>query len=242
MAQRELADRTLTLAKVAGILYLILIACGLSSELLVRAVLIVPGDAAATAANILASPLLFRLGFVGDTIMLLCDVSLAILFYQLFWPAGKTLALLATAFRLLQASVLAVGLLNYQAPLLLLAGDGYPMLFGGAQQPALAAHHLALHSYGYDLGLIFFAISSLCLGYLLATSSYLPRWLGVGLMLSGVVYLTGSMTRFVIPDYYPALQPLYLLPLLAELAVALWLSIRGIRPADREALEGRSLG
>ncbi len=91
-------------------LYLVIIASGLLSELFVRARLFVDGDVAATAANILASISLFRIGFVTDSTMLLSDVAIAVFFYVLLRPANGTLSLMAAAFRLTQASILGLNL------------------------------------------------------------------------------------------------------------------------------------
>ncbi len=209
--------------KIAGLLYLLIILCGLSGELLVRADLIVAGDATATAANIAASGSLFRLGFAADTIMLLSDVAVAVLFYLLFKPVNKTLALMAAAFRLTQAAVLGLNLLNYHAALLLLSNVEYTAGFKAGQLHALALLFLDLHRHGYDLGLLFFGLSNLFLGCLAARSGYFPAILGYGLIAAGWVYLGGGFVRFLVPEYPAFVELLYLIPLLAESAFCLWL-------------------
>lgn len=214
-------------ARVAGWLYLVIIVCGIGSEVFIRSSLIVEGDAMATASNILASDSLFRLGFVADSIMLLSDVAVAVLFYVLFKPVSNTLALMAAAFRLTQASILGFNLLNYYAAALLLNGTVYVGVFEPGQLHALASLFLELHSHGYDLGLVFFGLSNLILGYLLIKSGYFPSWLGYGLIAAGVVYLAGSFVRFVLPDYSAVMEPVYLIPLIAELAFALYLVVKG---------------
>lgn len=216
-------------ARTAGLLYLIIIVFGISSEVFVRSSLIVEGDPTATASNILASESLFRLGFAADSIMLLCDVAIAVLFYVLFKPVSKTLALTAAAFRLTQASVLGLNLLNYYAALLLLSGAGFRDDFDVGQLHALAMLFLEMHGHGYDLGLLFFGLSNLILGYLVVKAVYFPKLLGYGLMAAGAVYLVGSFTRFLFPAYIPMIVPLYLVPLIAELSFCLWLLVRGVR-------------
>ena len=218
-------------ARVAGLLYLAIIVSGLFGEVFVRTRLIVAGDAEATAANILGADALFRAGFVADSVMLFCDVGLAVLLYVLLRPVGQTLALLAAVFRLMQAAILGGNLLNYHAALLLLSGGAYESSLAPGQAPALAMFHLDLHAHGYDLGLLFFGLSNLFLGSLVAGSRFLPAVLGYGLIAAGVVYLVGSYARFLWPAGYEALMPLYLVPVLAELAFALWLLIKGVRPA-----------
>ena len=216
-------------ARVAGLLYLTIIICGIYSEVFVRGSLVVMGDAAGTANNILASEGLFRIGFAADILMLLCDVAIAVLFYVLLKPVSKTLALTAAVFRLTQASVLGLNLLNYYSALLVLKGGLYASVFTVDQVQASAMMFLELHSYGYDLGLIFFALSSLILGNLVVRSDYFPSLLGYGLMAAAVVYLVGSLTRFLFPDYASSMEPLYIVPFLAEVSFCLWLLIKGVR-------------
>lgn len=90
------------LARVAGVLYLLIISLGLFSEMWVRGRLVVPGDATTTAGNIMASEWLFRVGFASDAIVFLSDVVLAVLFYILLKSVSKTVALIAASFRLAQ--------------------------------------------------------------------------------------------------------------------------------------------
>jgi hypothetical protein len=216
-------------ARAAGLLYLVIIVFGLFSEVFVRSSLIVRGDASATATNILASQWMFRLGFAADSVMLLSDVAIAVLFYVLLKPVSKTLALTATAFRLTQAAILGFNLLNYYAALLLLKGTGYATAFKGDQLHALAMLFLDMHSHGYDLGLLFFGLSNLVLGYLVVKSDYFPGVLGYGLMAAAVVYLGGSLTRFLAPDYVSLVAPIYVVPIAAELSFCLWLLLKGVR-------------
>jgi hypothetical protein len=216
-------------ARTAGFLYLLIIVCGIFSEVFVRSSLIVVGDAAATAANILDSSSLFRVGFVSDAVMVMSDVAIAVLFYVLLKPVSKTLALMAAVFRLTQAAVLGLNLLNYFTALLLLSGAGYAAAFDTRQVQELAMLFLSLHSHGYDLGLLFFALSNLILGYLVAKSDYFPGILGYGLMAAALVYLLGTLTRFVVPDYLSLIEPLYIVPLIAELSFCLWLLLKGVR-------------
>jgi hypothetical protein len=215
-------------ARVAGVLYLVIIVFGIGAEVFVRGNLIVPGDAAATAANIATGKGWFKAGFAADSIMALCDVALAVLLYVLLQPVSKTLALIAAAFRLTQTAVIGVNLISYYSALLLLDGADYAAAFDPAQLNALAAFALDKHAHGYDLGLIFFGASCLVLGYLIVRSGYLPKLLGILVALAGVVYLAGSYTLFLAPGVAEAIQPAYAIPLIAEVALCLWLLVRGV--------------
>ena len=229
MTLRTTETSPVVYARVAGLLYLIIIVCGIFSEGFVRSGLIVAGDPAATAANIVSSEGLFRIGFTADAIMLLSDVAIAVLFYVLLKPVSKILALTAAAFRLTQAAILAFNLLNYYAALLLLDGLQYAAAFKEEQLDALAMLFLDMHSHGYDLGLIFFALSNFVLGYLVVKSDYFPAILGYGLIAAALVYMTGSSVRFLFPDYVSIIAPLYIVPLIAVLSFCLWLLVKGVR-------------
>jgi len=219
-------------ARVAGVLYLIIIVCGIYSEAYVRASLIVSGDAAATSANILAAEGLFRSGFVADTIMLFSDVAIAIMFYVLLRPVSNSLALIVTVFRLTQAAILGFNLLNYHAALLLLTGPGYMTAFTPDQLNEQAMLFLDMHSHGYDLALLFFSFSSFILGYLVIKSDFFPGILGYGLIAAAAVYLSGGFAHFLFPDDLPLIEPFYIVPLIAELSFCLWLLIKGVRTAS----------
>jgi hypothetical protein len=214
------------------LLYLLIIVFGIFSEAYIRSGLIVRGDPTATVANILAAKSLFRIGFAADSVMLLSDVAIAVLFYVLLKPVSKTLALTAAAFRLTQAAVLGFNLLNYYAPMLLLGGTEYAAAFEPDQLNAMVMLFLDMHSHGYDLGLLFFGISMLILGRLVIRSGFLPRILGYGLIAAAVVYLAGSLTRFLLPAYSQYIAPVYIVCLIAELSFCLWLLVKGVRPAN----------
>ncbi|MBK1635892.1 DUF4386 domain-containing protein [Rhodovulum adriaticum] len=210
------------LARLGGFYYLTIILCGLGAELFVRGALIVPGAAADTAAHILAAPGLFRLGFALDLTMVLADIALAVVFFVLLRPAGETLALGAMVLRLMQAGVLAVNLMAYYAALLALQRG---------QGPDMALFLLDLHRHGYDLALVFFGAQCVVLGVLLIRAAWFPTALGVLSIAAGGVYLTGSATLFLAPGVNAVIQPLYAVPVAAELTLCLYLLIRGLNTA-----------
>ncbi|NQV80807.1 MAG: DUF4386 domain-containing protein [Alphaproteobacteria bacterium] len=228
MTNTTYAPSPLREARAAGGLYLIIIVCGVFSEAFVRAALVVPGDAAATAGNILASEGLFRVSFAADSIMALSDVGLAVLLYVLLKPVSQTLALMAMAFRLLQTAILGVNLLNHHAALLILNGAGTLSGFDPDQLNALALLSLDVQRHGYALGLLFFGVNSVLVGYLLFESGYMPRVLGVMMVGAGVVYLAGSYLQFLIPSLADGFVPAYIVPLLAETSLCLWLLVKGV--------------
>ena len=216
-------------ARTAGVLYLVIFVCGLFSELLVRGSLIDPTSPGATAQNIAAAEGLFRLGFAGDLVMVLSDVALAVLLYVLLRPVSRTLALVAAAFRLLQAAVLAVNLLGHFGAVLILDGNGPAAGLPGDQRDILVSLSLEVHRYGYLIALVFFGVHLVILGYLLVRASYLPSWLGYLLGLAALGYLADSFGYFLLPGYDGAASAVLLAPaVVAEFATILWLLIKGV--------------
>ena len=203
---------TLGQARFAGFCYLIIIFCGVGSEVALRGPLIDFGSAEVTARAIGAETMRFRLSILADIVMALADAALAILLFLMFRSVSAELALSALVFRLLQSGLIAAGLLNLQAALLVADVD-------------LALSFITLHAYGYDFGLIFFAVNCLLTAQLILRSRFVPRVLGLGIGLSGLVYLTGSVVRFTVPELHGFVAPAYLVPLIAETAFCLWLLI-----------------
>lgn len=228
MTSPGLSALDLKWARTAGVLYLLIILCGITAEVVVRSALVVQGDPMASMENIQNSTGLYHLGFVLDVIMLLCDVAIAVLFYHLLKHVNKTLALIAAAFRLTQAAVLGINLLNFYTPMLLLSNAAFDV-FSTEQVANLMSLFLQMHSYGYDLGLMFFAASNLVLGYLLIRSAYFPSALGYLVQAAAVVYLIGSLVHFLWPAALTVIQPAYIVPLVAELAFCLYLLIKGVK-------------
>lgn len=200
-------------ARLAGVLYLVIIIAGLGAELGLRGPLIDLQDAGATAAAILDAPGQFRLAIAADLVMALCDAGLAILLYLMFRIASPGLALSAMVFRLIQTVLIAANLIMLQAAWLLIFGADKL-----ADANALALILLDLHGHGYDLGLVFFGVNSLIMGLLLCRSGLFAKIFGAGLAIAGLVYLVGSGLRFFAPEWSAAFAPAYLLTILAETA------------------------
>lgn len=223
-------------ARVAGVLYLLNILAGLYGELFVRGKLIVAGNAAATAHNIIASESLFRRGIAGDLFMQVTDVPLIVIFYLFLRPVNKDLALLAAVFNIVQTSVLALNKLCLVATLSLLGDASYLQAVEPSQREALASLSLSLHESGFAIGLIFFGFSCLIGGYLMYRSGYFPRTIGVLQFVAGLCYLINSFALFLAPSFAEKLFPGILLPaFVGELATCLWLMVKGINVAKWNA-------
>ncbi|MBF9060680.1 DUF4386 family protein [Rhodobacterales bacterium HKCCSP123] len=203
-------------ARMAGMLYLVIILCGMTAELALRGPLLAPGTAEGMLAAILAAPGLLRGAVLLDTVMVLADIGLAILLYRLLGRFGETAALAAMIFRLMQAAVIAASLLA------LVAIDIAALRHDTATAGAVGAL-MELHGIGYDVGLVFFAVNTALTAWLLWRSGLVARALPPLLGTAALVYLAGSLTRILAPELNAAIQPAYALPLVAEgwLALAL---------------------
>ncbi len=222
-------------ARLAGLLYLVVAIAAPFSFFYMRSRLIVPGDAAATASNILASEGLFRMAIASDAIVFLSEIVLVALLYALLKPVSKTLALATVFARLAMAVMQAVNLLNYLVVLMLLSGADYLAVFTPDQLQALALVFLTAYE---DVALIwgtFFGLQFIGLGYLVYKSGYFPKVLGVLLLCSAVGYLTDSFGNFLAPQYDAIYALLVIVMAIAgELVFTLWLLIRGVNVAKWE--------
>ncbi|MFN2136496.1 MAG: DUF4386 domain-containing protein, partial [Candidatus Promineifilaceae bacterium] len=188
------------LAHLAGAVYLVIILTGMFAEFFVRAGLIVPGDAAATASNIVANESLFRANITADLIMIVADIIIGLLFYLIFRPVNRGLALLTTFFRLAQATILGANLLNlFYALMLFKTAEGAAEGAAGVQ--ALGMMFLEGHGIGYTIALLFFGINLLILGYLVIKSGYFPQILGVLLIVAAVAYIADTIGMVQIATY-----------------------------------------
>ncbi len=226
------APSPLTYARVAGVLYLIVFLIAPFAEFSVRQGLIVAGDPAATASNITASESLFRLGFTTDLVVFVIEVAQAAVLYALFAPVSKLLAMIMAFARLAQASILGLNLLNMFVGLQLLTAPGYGASFDQGQLNTLAYAFLMAQGFGYELGLVFFALHLAVLGYLVHRSRFLPRALGALLAVSALGYLVNSLAVFLLPSLEATTASLVVVTaLLGELPLTVWLLAKGVNAA-----------
>ena len=224
-------------ARIAGGMYLGNIITGIFAQV-VRSTLIVPGDAGATAKNIMASEWLFRIGFVSDLIMVTFYLLMGLVFYVLLKPVNKNVALLMLLLNLAGVPMLGINMLNQFATLLLMSGAGYLSVFSADQLHALGMLFFNLHEYGYSIAVISWGFYLLPLGYLVFKSGFLPKILGVLLMLAGFFDFIQFIQVFLFPNYEVITYPGLAVAMIAEFGLALWLLIMGVKdqkPASVEA-------
>ena len=209
-------------ARLAGAFYLLVFVTGALAAPSGR--LIVAGDADATAVSITSHEALYLSGATGYILNVACYIVVTALFYQLFKPAGRTLSLTAAFFSLVGCATQAVTCVFYIAPVIFLSGDKYLSAFDPAQVHAFALLSLKLFSTGYDVGLAFFGFYCLLIGWLILRSTFMPKAIGVLMVIAGVGWLT-----FNAPVAASHLQPYIVLPgFVGELSLTLWLLIKGI--------------
>ena len=216
-------------ARIAGAIYLSMIFVAPFSMLYVPGKLIVRGDATATAANILNHETMFRLSIFGDLIGQVIFICLGVAFYRLLRDVNKTWAMLMLSFVLVSAAVCFLNVINDVAALILFRGTDFLVVFDKSQRDALAMLFLRLYSYGQFIAEIFWGLWLFPLGLLIYRSGLIPRLIGGWLMINCFGWLVLSITALFFLGNYNALFG-YLQPVLfGEMALMLYLLIKGAK-------------
>jgi len=214
-------------ARMAGFLYLIYIVFHVFANVIGRSKLVVFGDAATTAQNIMASEWQFRIGFVSDLISAVLFLLAAWALYVLLNPVNRNLALLFLLLNLGGVTIECVSDLFLFASSLLLSGADYLKVFQADQLQALAMLSLYLYKNGFMIAQIFFGAWLFPLGYLVFKSSFLPRILGIVLMLHCAFWLMTALQPFLFPGFDAITYISRPLGFIAEFGLTLWLLIKG---------------
>ena len=211
-------------ARIAGVFYLLTVLAGIVAQGFISERLVVFGDAAATATNILNNETLFRLGFAVYLIEMACQITMTALFYDLFKPVSRSQSLLAAFFSLTGCVVKTFTRVFYIAPLLVLGGEPYLSVFNTQQSQALALLFLKVNEQGAGIALAFFGFATLIKGYLIFKSTFLPRALGVLGILAGLGWLS-----FLYPPLaYRVLPFILVLGLVGAILQIFWLLVFGV--------------
>ncbi len=214
-------------ARIAGAVYLSMVLTAPFSLIYVPSKLIVRGNATATANNILAHETMFRLSIMGDLVGQVIFICLAIALYRLLRDVNRTWAWLMVSFVLVSAAVGFLNTLNNVAALILFRGDEFLKVFDQVQREALGMLFIRLHSQGQFIDEIFWGLWLFPFGLLVFRSGFLPRFLGIWLIIACLAWIALSITAQFFPTHYSAafawLQPAFF----AEMAIMLWLLIRG---------------
>lgn len=223
-----------TLARIAGLFYLIVIITGLFAEVFVRQALKVPGNAMATAQNIQSAEMLYRLGFVADLVNFVIGLPCVLIIYILFSPSSKQLMRLALIFVIIQTAIISANLLNQISPLVFLSNAAYLKSFNPEQLATLAQHALDLQGYGYGVGLVFFACYCLIVGIVIIKSQLIPKLFGILYLTTGIAYLANSSVLFLFPKWSGDLFPYFaVFAFIGEISLCLWLLIMGVKSKSK---------
>jgi len=210
-------------ARIAGACWLMTILAGVFGMYVWNS-LVVSGDAAQTATNILSNEAFFRAGTAATLISTGSYIGATLFAYELLKPVNRPVSRLAAFFSLVGCAVLAVSSLFEFTPFSLLRGNRYLSVFTPEQLQAFSFMFLRLGRQTYNIGMIFFGMHILLVGYLILKSYFLPRIIGALLMFGGLCYLT-----FLAPPLAGSLSPYIVAPGgLAEIALALWLLVKGV--------------
>jgi hypothetical protein len=228
-------------ARVAGFIYLFAMALGIFSQMFVLGRIVVPGDAAATANNIVVSEGLFRLGIAVDVITFVSDVVIAWAFYELLKSVDKSLALLGAFLRIADGTILAVTTFNGLITLRLLSGVDYLHAFDANQLQSLARLFISARGVGFDIGFVFLGLGSTVFAYLLFKSRYVPRALAGWGIFSSLALAIGSLAMILFPWFEANVSMAYMVPMFFyEVPLGLWFLIKGVKaPTGKGALAGR---
>ena len=225
-------------ARVAGLLYLLTSITAPFSLMYVPRALIVPGDATATANHLRASETLFRLGIAGELLGFAGFIFVVFALYRLFKDVNKQHALLMVTLFAVSVPISFINVLNDIAALILVSGADFLSAFERGQLDALAMLFLRLHSNGFLVAEIFWGLWLFPFGLLVIRSGFIPRILGVLLMIAGCAWPVNSFTSIVLPQYAHLVGQFARILELGELPIIFWLLIWGAKARPINELSG----
>lgn len=225
MTSKEKVNPIKKTARVAGILYLMMTPFAIFSIFYVPTNILVPGDAATTANNIMASEWLFRSGIVSWLICQTIFVFLVLVLYKLLKPVNKNHALLMVVLALVAVPIAFINELNHFSVLILLSGADYLTALEAHQLNAQVMLFLELHDHGIVIAQIFWGLWLFPFGYLVFKSGFLPRILGVLLIIGCLGYLIDFVTFVFFPDLDVTISQF---TGIGELLLPLWLLVKGV--------------
>ncbi len=222
-------------ARIAGLLYLLLAIAAPINLMYVLPTLIVSGDATATANNITSSAFLFRIGIVSELIGQATGVFVVWALYRLLKDVSPMQALLMVLLSVVATSTTFLNTLNQIGALIILSGADSLSVFAKPQLDAMAYLFLRLHGNGVQAVSIFWGLWLFPFGLLVYRSRFIPKILGVLLIINGFAYLVASFVYFLLPQYRFISQLMLIPEAIGEPAIILWLLIKGARAQTLES-------
>lgn len=228
-------------ARVAGLWYLLVGITAPIGLLYVPGKLFVPGNATATANHVRASESLLRIGIGSELFQQTIGIFLVLALYRLFKAINERQAVLMVIFSLASVPIMFLNVVNEIAALILASGADFLSVFDTRQLDALIFLFFRLHNHGIIIASIFWGLWLFPFGALVIRSGFIPRLLGVLLMIAGCAYLASAFTTLLLPRYAHLVNQVAIVLEAAELPIMFWLLIWGARPrpARKDSLEKR---
>lgn len=221
-------------ARIAGFLYLALVLVGPIRLIYIPSVLFVSGNTLATVQNIATHEFLFRAGIFADLVTATLDILVVLALYRLLAGAGQTWATLMVIFGLMDVPIYFINTLNDVGALLFARGADFLMAFALPQREAMAMLFLNLHHYGIVVNTVFWGLWLLPFGILVFKSGFLPRTLGVWLVLNCFAYLAQTVAGILLPQNLSIVENVAFPLQFGEVAIVLWLLIMGARVSGQK--------
>jgi hypothetical protein len=210
------------LTRIGGILYLVVITCGIYAEIFVLQKLVVGNDLTVTANNILSHETLYRTGIVAHIVTLVCSSILLGILFRIFKSTSEYVVMCMVIFNIVTVSIEGVSILYELETISILKSKLLASVFSTSQINALAYLPLKMQTTGYDLALLFFGVACCLISILILRSKLFLRWIGFLMLLAGACYLTNSLVSFVSPASRNSLLPFILVPcFIAELSLSI---------------------
>jgi Domain of unknown function (DUF4386) len=220
-------------ARIGGILYLLIIALGIFYEVIVRDSIVVPGDSLATMTNLKANEFFWRLGIVAEFASSIIGFGLVLIMYKLTKPVNKDMAMLAAFFNLAAITIQTVYIIQLVEVLFPIGLSPYLQAFTTEQLGAMISLSMKSHVFGFGIALLMFGPYFLITGFLIYKSTYLPKFIGILYILSGVGYLINSLVLILTPQFSGTVFMIIVLPVfIGEISLALTLLIKGVNETE----------
>lgn len=230
MAGSTVSESQCKAARVAAGLYLLMVISAPFALIYVPGKIMVPGDAAATADRLRASEFLLRLGIGSELFHQAVAIFLVLALYRLFKPVSeKNAVLMVILGALVSVPIVFLNVLSEIGALILVSGADFLVVFEKAQLDAMAYLSLRLHEQGLIIASVFWGLWLFPFGMLVIRSGFIPRVLGILMMMAGVAYLASSFTSLVLPQYADIVGQFAMVLYFGELPFAFWLLIWGVR-------------
>jgi len=235
MPELNFSERKRT-ARLAGLLYLLVVISGIFCLIYTPSQVIVRGNPAETASRILAHETLYRIDVVVGLLSTILFLFLVLVLYRLFRDVNRWQALVMLVLVIVQIPFSAMSLVVQLGSLELVRGAGFLSILDISRREVLAMLCIHINALGAHLSEMFWGLWLFPLGMLVIRSGFIPRFLGVWLIINGIAYVFMSMTGLLAPPYYGPVANIAIPAMIGEVVFTFWLLFAGIRPVGRAAV------